>query len=224
MCKESRAFYYLACKLWDRFLKRCSPPLHSWYHSKWGGGGVVAMQNIIFYANFNILIIVLIERVNFLGGSPVELNVYEVFVTVNFKNFTHAETLLNGTKYSRMDEVKFVEDSLFPSSFLKDVFHKFYLVHSWIICPKCIYCMFWYLKYWASVEWSILFNKTSLCSKVWFVGPRLFLFKTEDNYVTQGWKNLKFFSANILVEIFVAYVHQYKRCISWDRFQKSCFI
>ena len=161
---------------------------------------------------------------NFLGGSPVELNVYEVFVTVNFKNFTHAETLLNGTKYSRMDEVKFVEDSLFPSSFLKDVFHKFYLVHSWIICPKCIYCMFWYLKYWASVEWSILFNKTSLCSKVWFVGPRLFLFKTEDNYVTQGWKNLKFFSANILVEIFVAYVHQYKSCISWDRFQKSCFI
>ena len=88
------------------------------------------MQNIIFYANFNILIIVLIERVNFLGGNPVELNVYEVFVTVNFKNFTHAETLLNGTKYSRMDEVKFVEDSLFPSSFLKDVFHKFYLVHS----------------------------------------------------------------------------------------------
>ena len=84
------------------------------------------MQNIIFYANFNILIIVLIERVNFLGGNPVELNVYEVFMTVNFKNFK----ILNGTKYSRMDEVKFVEDSLFPSSFLKDVFHKFYLVHS----------------------------------------------------------------------------------------------
>ena len=172
------------------------------------------MQNIIFYANFNILIIVLIERVNFLGGNPVELNVYEVFMTVNFKNFK----ILNGTKYSRMDEVKFVEDSLFPSSFLKDVFHKFYLVHSWIICPKCIYCMFWYLKYWASVEWSILFNKTSFGSKVWFVGPRLFLFKTEDN-----WNS----SAQIfvcLVEIFVAYVHQCKRCILWDRFQKSCFI
>ena len=34
--------------------------------------------------------------------------------------------LIYETKYSRMDQVKFVEDSLF----LKAVFHKFHLVHS----------------------------------------------------------------------------------------------
>ena len=38
------------------------------------------------------------------------------------------------TKYSRIEQVKFVEDSLegdhTPSNFLKAVFHKFYLVHS----------------------------------------------------------------------------------------------
>ena len=32
-----------------------------------------------------------------------------------------------GSRYSRMDQVKFVEDGLF-----KAVFHKFYVVHSWI--------------------------------------------------------------------------------------------
>ena len=36
----------------------------------------------------------------------------------------------NGTKYSRMDQVKFVEDSLYtdhyPSNVLKAVFYKFY--------------------------------------------------------------------------------------------------
>ena len=41
-----------------------------------------------------------------------------------------------GTKYSRMDQVKFVGDSLqktcrpYHFKFLKAVFHKFYLVHS----------------------------------------------------------------------------------------------
>ena len=39
-------------------------------------------------------------------------------------------------KYSRVVLVKFVEDS-----FLKAVFHKFYLVHSWILCPICIYIL-----------------------------------------------------------------------------------
>ena len=57
------------------------------------------------------------------------------------------------TKYSKMDQAKFVEDrqplknlkgsalSLdhhTPSNFLKAVFHKFYLVHSLILC--LIYC------------------------------------------------------------------------------------
>ena len=33
-----------------------------------------------------------------------------------------------------MNQVKFVEDHI-NSDFLKAVFHKFYLVHSWIHCP-----------------------------------------------------------------------------------------
>ena len=39
-----------------------------------------------------------------------------------------------GTKYSRMDQLKFVEDN--PYKIWRDmaVFHKFYLVHSWILC------------------------------------------------------------------------------------------
>ena len=31
-----------------------------------------------------------------------------------------------------------------PSNFLKAVFHKIYLVHSWILCPKWYYMMKWY--------------------------------------------------------------------------------
>ena len=56
-----------------------------------------------------------------------------------------------GTKYSGMDQVKFVEDSLWkiwrgmvwlkqtipPSNFRKAVFHKCYLVHYWIIWLIC---------------------------------------------------------------------------------------
>ena len=54
------------------------------------------------------------------------------------------------TIYSRMDQVKFVEDSFWKfdmiwsvltdhitSNFLNGVFHKFYLVHSWIPCLTC---------------------------------------------------------------------------------------
>ena len=45
------------------------------------------------------------------------------------------------TKYSRMDQMKFVEDSLqkIVNTFLKTVFHKFHFVHSCILCPiSCI--------------------------------------------------------------------------------------
>ena len=42
---------------------------------------------------------------------------------------------------------------------------------------KLIYCMFWYLNFLASM----IFNKTSFCSKARFVGPVSFLFNTEDN-------------------------------------------
>ena len=34
------------------------------------------------------------------------------------------------TKYSRVDQIKIVEDSDIPSILLKAVLHKFYLVHS----------------------------------------------------------------------------------------------
>ena len=62
---------------------------------------------------------------------------------------------------------------------------------------KYIYYMFWYLKFCASTEWSMLFNKTSICSKVWFIVPGFFLYKTEDNQnVAQAWNNLKFLFTN----------------------------
>ena len=55
-----------------------------------------------------------------------------------------------GIRYSRMEQVKFVDTAFkkfeviwfaevdhITSNFLKAVFHKFYLVHSWILCPIC---------------------------------------------------------------------------------------
>ena len=47
----------------------------------------------------------------------------------------------HGSMYSRMDQVKFVEDSLWKNSKgpLNAVFHKCYLVHSWILCPYTPY-------------------------------------------------------------------------------------
>ena len=53
----------------------------------------------------------------------------------SFLNFTVVWRRLIGIKYSRIDQAKFVEDTLSPSDFLKAVFHKFYLVHSWIPWP-----------------------------------------------------------------------------------------
>ena len=32
------------------------------------------------------------------------------------------------------------------------------------------------------IEWFTLFNKTSVCLKLWIIGHRFFLFNTEDNY------------------------------------------
>ena len=61
--------------------------------------------------------------------------------------------ITNGTRYSRIDQEKLVENSLYKiwkdmvclstpytSNVLKGVFHKFYLAHSWISWPK------WYGK------------------------------------------------------------------------------
>ena len=56
---------------------------------------------------------------------------------------------LYGSRYSRMDQLKFVEDSHekiwkdhTTSNFLKAVFHKFYLVHSWIPWPTYTHQIF----------------------------------------------------------------------------------
>ena len=66
---------------------------------------------------------------------------------------SHALTI--GSKYSRMAQVRQPEKTAFKklkviwsasadhiyhitSIFLKAVFHKFYLLHSWILCLKCI--------------------------------------------------------------------------------------
>ena len=46
--------------------------------------------------------------------------------SVVFVNFEHSN--------SDFEQVNHI-----PSNFLKAVFHKFYLVHSWILCPKCSY-------------------------------------------------------------------------------------
>ena len=43
---------------------------------------------------------------------------------------------------------------------------------------KYIYCIFGYSKFWAWIEWCVLFNKPSLCSKSQFVGSGYFLFST----------------------------------------------
>ena len=78
-------------------------------------------------------------------------------VTKSRQTFVYSDNIIplqnpskkHGTKYSRMDHVKFVEDSLSkiwrglpwadhtPPKFLKADFNKFYLAHSWLLCPIC---------------------------------------------------------------------------------------
>ena len=88
--------------------------------------------------------------------STVLGNIFEDFFT--FLNLLHHKWGRNrlwspetkyGTKYSGMDQVKFVGDSFENvegvwstlsrsysfNFFIKAVFHTFYLVHSWILCP-----------------------------------------------------------------------------------------
>ena len=63
-----------------------------------------------------------------------------------FENNCHPKEMLKtgttGAKFSRMDQVKFVEDNLKadhnPPYFSKAVSHKFYLAHSWMLCYNCI--------------------------------------------------------------------------------------
>ena len=44
------------------------------------------------------------------------------------------------------------------------------------LLAKYIYCMFWYLKFWASVKILVLFSRTSLCWKTSFGVPEFFFF------------------------------------------------
>ena len=91
----------------------------------------------------------------------------------------------------RMDQMKFVEDSLqrfwsdmvslSTSNFLKAVFHKFYLVHSWILTLS--YMHHWYCninELWKP-EWEmeiIWFSKIFL-----FIIQQVFLKKVEDKNI-----------------------------------------
>ena len=90
-----------------------------------------------------------------------------------------------------MDQVKFVEDSLqkiwsdmvclsdmvyhITSNFLKAVFHKFYMVHSWILCPIYNSPMNNHIIFLANTVYSI----TSLIFKSWIpvVRPKYILEK-----------------------------------------------
>ena len=72
------------------------------------------------------------------------LGYIDFFVKSDYGNFAandshpHLCGLSYGTKYSRIDQVKFVKTALAdhtPSNFLKAVFPKFYLVHLWLLCP-----------------------------------------------------------------------------------------
>ena len=61
------------------------------------------------------------------------LSIFHIFVFSDC--FVDSFFLPYGTKYSRMDQVKFVKDrkETFEDITSNPVFHKFYLVHSWII-------------------------------------------------------------------------------------------
>ena len=76
---------------------------------------------------------------------------------------------VHGAKYSRMDQVKFMKDSRWKiwiwitSNFLKAVFHKFYLIHSWILCP--IYREQWHKIIAVMLRRLILWNFILISSK-----------------------------------------------------------
>ena len=71
--------------------------------------------------------------------------------------------VLYGVKYSRMDQLKFVEDSLWnlkwygllrlifwSADILKAVFQKFYLIHSWILYPTYTHSFSLIVFFWVS--------------------------------------------------------------------------
>ena len=79
---------------------------------------------------------------------------------------SHSSSVSSGAKYSRMDQVKFVKYSLwkiwrnlvylskpYHFKFLKALFHRFYLVHSWILCPIWSPCFF-FITEWPSLDTS----------------------------------------------------------------------
>ena len=70
----------------------------------------------------------------------------------------------NGTMYSRVDQVKFVEglNRPYPFKYFKS-FHKFYLVHFWMPCPKCFIAIFIPFRI-KTIDWS--FQEQNLS---WFI-------------------------------------------------------
>ena len=71
---------------------------------------------------------------------------------------------LNKTTYSRMDQVKFVEEYFMVclkqniplQIFLKAVFHEFYLVHSWLLCPIQNKVLSWRrVRSWSMAYWNL---------------------------------------------------------------------
>ena len=72
------------------------------------------------------------------------------------KKHWHIARFPYGTKYSRIDQVKFVDETVF--NFLKAVFLKFYLVISWIVSVK--YWITFYQSF-GKVLLYILFSRNS---------------------------------------------------------------
>ena len=61
-----------------------------------------------------------------------------------------------GQSIQELDQVKFVEDNHITLNFLKAVFHKYFLVHSWIVCS------IWNSKYQIIFFYIVL---TTMCKK-----------------------------------------------------------
>ena len=60
------------------------------------------------------------------------VNFEHLFFLKGWQMFDYGTYGIYGTKYSEMDQVKFVEDSL---EVIWSALHKFFLVNSWVLCP-----------------------------------------------------------------------------------------
>ena len=60
--------------------------------------------------------------------------------------------------YSRMDQVKIMEDSI-EKIFKKAVFNKFYLVHPWILCPNYTFLVLRHICFLRVGGWRTMFSQ-----------------------------------------------------------------